>query len=557
MEFSEFSKHAQNIESVSKNTEKKKHLVKLLKGASEETLRHVPIYIQGKLFPSWDDSTTDVGPKTLYTAISRASSVSVEEVEELVAEYGGVGSACEYIDFDGSGDGQQKLGSDGISDDALSVVDVSEAIHELSNTSGSGSKERKVKTLEGVLLDCDSSTEAKYFCRLVLEELRIGVGGSFVRDAIAEAFMIDSELVEYGLMVTNDPGLVASTAAESGESGLETLQMEVGRPVSAMLARKSTAEESLSKAGRDDGTVVVEEKYDGARLFIHKQGDDVSLFTRELVDITDSLPDVVDIVHRVVDSDSVILDSEVVAYESEDSDEPLPFKQVMSRLRRKHNIEEASDAVSLDIHCFDILYNDGRELIDMPLSERRKILESVTTAVAKQWTVDTSEEILQIEQQALENGNEGVMVKNPDSPYQPDNRGWNWIKIKPEGETLDCVVVGGEWGEGRRSDWVGSYMLAVKDDGEFKEVGKVATGITEDQLEKLTEVFTPLIKSERGKQIEFKPEVVFEVQFEEIQESPKYGSGYGLRFPRLISVREDKSKDDIDTLDRMESLRSN
>lgn len=553
MDFETFCEYASNIEETDKNTEKTDIVSKILKKSSEETLRYTPLYIQGKLFPGWDDSTTDVGPKTVYTALAESSTHTVEEIEDLVADHGGVGAACEHVDFNSPETGQQKLGSVGTPAN-LTVLDVANTIEELSDISGSGSKDRKIKVLSNVLLDCKTSLEAKYFTRLVLEKLRIGVGSGTVRDAIAEAFMVNKKSVEYGLMVTNDPGLVAQTAAKDGETGLEQLEIKVGRPVSAMLAKKTDAKNAIDKANHD-GKVFVEQKYDGARLLIHKDENNIQLYTRELVDITNSLPDVVEIVRDAIEADTAIVDSEVVAYESEESDEPLPFKQVMRRLKRKHDIEETSEEVSMDIHCFDILYKNGNELITTPLSERREILEETCNGVvADQWAVESPEKVLELEQKSLANGNEGVMVKNPSSQYKPNNRGWNWIKLKPDAETIDCAVVGGEWGEGRRADWVGSFMLAVDSDDGLKEIGKVATGITDEKLEELTERFKPLIESENGKEISFKPEIVFEVGYEEIQESPKYESGYGLRFPKLITVREDKSINDIDTVSRINDL---
>lgn len=557
MDFKKFCNYTEKIEDTASQTEKTEYIAEMFQSADGINLNISALYVQGKLFPDWDDSKISVGPATMYKAISEASELTKEEVEDLVAEYGGIGEACEHIDFTGANSGQQKLSSLG-GPTALSVEDVHATIDDLSNVSGSGSQETKIKTLANVLLDCSSGTEAKYFSRLVLEEMRIGVGAGIVRDAIAEAFIVDVDAVQHGLMVTNDAGLVAQTASEGGESALKNLEIEIGRPIAPMLAKDGDMEEVMDDVSNGDGQVAVETKYDGARLQCHLDGDEVTLYTRRLNEVTNSLPDVVEVVKDTVDADTAIIDTEVVAYESEDSEEALPFQEVMKRLRRKYDIEEKADEIHMDIHAFDILYKDGSGQIKKPLTERRNVLEDTvgSEVVADQYYTDSLERIAELEQQALADGDEGLMVKNPSSEYLPDDRGWNWVKIKPEPETLDCVVVGGEWGEGRRAEWVGTFMLAVRDDdtGEFHRIGKVATGVTDEQLEDLTERFEPLIENEDGKDITFKPELVFEVGYEEIQPSPQYESGYGLRFPRFIGVREDKSTSDIDTVSRVEDL---
>jgi len=222
------------------------------------------------------------------------------------------------------------------------------------------------------------------------------------------------------------------------------------------------------------------------------------------------------------------------------------------------------DEVELELYVFDILY-DGEDgaVIEEALEERHeRLVESVDDGIVARtaWVEDT-ETVRSEETVALEKGHEGVVVKHPESAYSPGRRGKNWLKIKPEPETLDLVVTGGEWGEGRRASLVGSYLLSVRGDDGYETVGKVATGITEEKLEELTEYFVGgeegLVVSEDGKEIVFQPEVVFEVGYEEIQESPVYSSGYALRFPRFLGVRDDKSIEEADTLERLERIYKN
>jgi len=217
--------------------------------------------------------------------------------------------------------------------------------------------------------------------------------------------------------------------------------------------------------------------------------------------------------------------------------------------------------IPLYLNLFDIVYLDGVSLIDCELHLRREKLDAIVQShehlrVAEQTCTDDPDVVHTIYQNALDAGHEGVMLKNPDSVYSPGKRGKNWLKIKPIMETLDLVVVGADWGEGRRANLIGSYLLACydPDTSEFLEIGRVGTGITDEQLSELTNLFSQYIISEDGKTIELQPAVVFEIAYEEIQKSPHYASGYALRFPRLVRVRFDKTPEDADSVERVEWL---
>lgn len=552
MPFDSFCAYAEQLEDTSGN--EKTHVLADCLSEAGDDVGIAARFAKGDIFPAWDDRKVSVGPSLMYRGIAAASGQTKEDIEEMVADVGDPGEVCESLDMSPD-TGQVTLG--GVSTD-LTLSRVYETFEDIAETSGSGSTQAKVDAIKNLLFDA-SAREGKYITRLLLGKMRIGIGDGTVRDAIAEAFDQPVAIVERGIMVTNDVEQVATTARDGGTAALEELEIVLGRPVKPMLAQKSTKTDCIGDAGVD-GEVAVEWKFDGARLQIHVDGDEVRLFTRRMNEVTDSMPDVCDIVRDHVETNEAILDCEVVAYEP-GATEPSPFQEVMKRLRRKHDVEEKAEDIHLDIHTFDILYASGETLIDASLRERRDRLRSVVSedVLADRWIVDSPEEVGDIEEDALAAGNEGVMVKNPESSYQPDNRGKNWLKIKPDVETLDCVVVGGEWGEGRRAEWVGTYMLAVRDEetGDLKKVGKVATGITDSELADLTERFEPLIISEDGTDIKFEPEIVFEVGCEEIQPSPTYDSGYGLRFPRLVTVREDKGVDDADTVERVERLYEN
>jgi DNA ligase-1 len=222
---------------------------------------------------------------------------------------------------------------------------------------------------------------------------------------------------------------------------------------------------------------------------------------------------------------------------------------VLRRFRRKHEVATYTEEIVLVPHLFDILYYDGESLIDTPFRTRRTCLEkAVTRFIAPQVRSDRPDLLEEFYHQALDAGHEGIMVKDLESRYTPGVRGKAWIKVKPEVDTLDLVVIGGEWGEGRRAHFFGSFLLACQEKGKLLAVGKVATGITDETLSMLYNLFKDLVISQSGKEVTFEPVIVFEVGYSEIQESPNYESGYALRFPRFVRVRDDKRVDEIDTL---------
>lgn len=538
MRFDEFARRAETIEGLAGDLDKISRVADLLREAEE--LGIASRFVQGRVFPAWSERKLNIGPALLYEALSLAGGRSPDGIEELVKETGDVGRAAEQLDLEG----QQTLAQE-----ELTLDNLYGSLQDLAGMEGEGSQDRKIRTLADLFIRCDSRS-AKYLARLVLGEMRVGVGEGSVRDAIVEAFEVDPELVERGIMVTNDVGEVAEVARREGDDGLAELEMVVGRPVQPMLAQAGSIESVFDDVGAD-GVVAVEWKYDGARLQIHQRDGEIELYSRRLENLTSSLPDVVEVLEDALADGELILDAEVVAMSD---GETLAFQEILRRLRRKYRVEEMQEEVELDIRVFDALYRDG-VLIGQPLRERYEVLEEVAGYVcADHWFAESTEEVQGIEADALEAGHEGLMVKNPGSTYSPGRRGKNWLKIKPEPETIDAVVTGGEWGEGRRANLIGSYLLSVRSDGDLETIGRVATGLTDEQLEELTERFRPLIEAEEGKEIVFQPGVVFEVGYEEIQESPSYTSGYALRFPRFLGVRDDKDVEDADSLERVRRL---
>jgi DNA ligase-1 len=520
-------------------------LVADLLGASGEDLPVVARFVQGRVFPAWTSRTLDIGPSLCYTAIARAAGPNVTErdVEKRLADRGEIGVVAASYDLGG----QRGLASFGGSENELTVAAVGESLRRLADTEGEGSENRKLRLLFDLFNRC-SPPEARYLARLVLGEMRIGVGKGTVRDAIAEAFAVPTEAVERALQVTNDYGAVARIAREDGIDGLQGVRLEVGRPIQSMLAQTG----SVTEATEEWGEAGVEIKYDGARIQAHYDGTDARLFSRNMADVTAPLPEIVDTLEADLEVPA-ILDGEVVAVED---GEIQPFQEVLRRFRRKHDIERAREAVSLEAHFFDCLHADGEDLLAHTLEQRHDRLDALLdSGVSRLWLASDPEAIEEIESEALAEGHEGIMLKNPESTYSPGRRGKNWLKRKPDVETLDLVVTGAEWGEGRRANLLGSFELSVrKGNGGHAAIGNVATGITDEELEDLTDLLEPHMRAESGTEVDIAPEVVFEVGYEEIQPSPTYASGYALRFPRFLGVREDLTPADADTVERVERL---
>ncbi|MFC3476159.1 ATP-dependent DNA ligase LigA [Halobacterium litoreum] len=567
MKFGSFAARAADIEAEPADLEVVSLVASLLDDADDD-LGVVARFVQGRVFPAHSETKLDIGPRLCYEALARAAgtNVSVGDVESALAESGDIGEVAANLDLGGQA-GLGAFASGGGADD-LGVGEVAAELAGLAAAEGDGSQDEKVTLLFGLFNRC-SSEEARYLSRLVLGEMRIGVGEGTVRDAIAEAFGVPEESVKRALQVSNDYGLVAETARDEGVEGLDAMHLEVGRPVQAMLAQAGTVTDALDEWEE----AAVETKFDGARVQVHWDGDDVTLYSRNMEDVTDALPELVEFVEDEVDAPA-ILDGEAVAVS--EAGDPLPFQEILKRFRRKHDVEQMREEVRVELHAFDCLHagvpesgedsearrtqsDGGEDLLGAPFAQRHERLREVVgdeSAVSEILVSEDADEIAAFEERALDAGHEGIMLKDPEAAYTPGDRGKHWLKRKPDVETLDLVVTGAEWGEGRRASFLGTFLLAARDDetSDFETIGKVATGITDEQLADLTDLLEPHVRSEDGQEVDLEPSVVFEVGYEEIQESPTYSSGYALRFPRFVSVREDKTPATADAIERVERL---
>ncbi|AEA46601.1 ATP-dependent DNA ligase [Archaeoglobus veneficus] len=546
MLFKEFAEFCSVIEKISSTLELAARIAAFIKGIEDDNdLYNVVLFLMGKVYPPWDERELGVGVGLIYEALRVATGTNRSKIEELIKETGDLGIAAEKL--------LQTKTQLTLFEEELTVAKVREVFDTMSSLTGEGSQKRKIRLLADLYFSA-TPIEARYLTRLILSEMRLGVGEGIVRDAIARAWGIEEALVERAYMITNDFGKVAVVAKNEGKEGLEKMKIELHVPVRMMLAQVA---ESIDQAIREMSRVAVEWKFDGTRVQVHWGNGKVTIYSRRLENVTRALPEIVEEIKSNV-KEGVILDGEVVAMKE---GRPMPFQHILRRFRRKYEVSKMMEKIPIHAQFFDILYCDGKEVIDLPLEERRKLLESVVRSsdriwVAKQVVTSDAAVIEQVYNEALNAGHEGAMLKNPKSPYIPGKRGKHWLKLKPVMETLDLVVIGGEWGEGKRSHVISSYEIACLDPttGKLLPVGKVATGFTDEELEEFTELFRPLIEYEEGKKIVLQPKYVFEVAYQEIQKSPKYESGYALRFPRFVRLREDKDVGEADTIDRVARL---
>lgn len=534
MQFLEFAHVCERLEGTPGRLDMIEQVAAVLPGLDDEELPVFVRFVMGRVFPDWSSKKLGVGPNLLYDAVAYVVGTKRGTVREAINTTGDAGLAVEGL--------LAKKEQTSFFTEELDLTGVYRELERIAAAEGQRSQREKLRVAQWLFGNA-RPLEGRYLARLMLEELRIGVGEGNVRDAVAKAFEVDVRLVEHAHQAMNDLGAVALLARRDPDA-LSRVTIEPFRPVKMMLAQAGTIDAQVE----EHGEVAVEYKYDGSRFQFHKVGDVCRIYSRRLEDVTESLPDIVTLLREATDHD-VILDGEAVAVRD---GRPMPFQYVIRRFRRKHEVDAMMEKIELVPRVFDILYLDGETLMDRPFSERRKALEGALREHATpQFHVTDTAAAEAIYVDALDLGHEGVMVKVLDAPYTPGVRGRIWVKVKPGVETLDLAVVGAEWGEGRRAGTFGSFLLAVQDQGRLLTVGKVATGITDEMLAELYALFKDRVIARSGKEVMLEPEVVFEVGYSEIQTSPNYESGYALRFPRFVRVREDKSVDEAETLDSL------
>lgn len=433
---------------------------------------------------------------------------------------------------------------------SLEVAEVDRVFAGVEAAGGKGSVAVRRAGLAG-LLGRATASEQQFLVRLVGGELRQGALAGLMLDAVARAAGVDPGAVRRAAMLAGDLAAVAEVALAEGTTGLDRVGLRVGRPVSPMLAQTAPSVEVALGRG---GPVAVEWKLDGVRIQVHRDGDEVAVFTRTLDPITERVPEVVEAV-LALPVRTVVLDGEAIALRADGR--PRPFQETASRVAGRADVDRLRRDLPLTPFFFDVLHLDGADLLDRPGAERYAAIESIVPAdlwVPRRRTEDPAEATAFFAE-ALARGHEGVVVKTLDSPYEAGRRGAGWLKVKPR-HTLDLVVLAAEWGHGRRQGWLSNLHLGARDPqtGNFVMLGKTFKGLTDAMLEWQTARFLELETSRDRETVWLRPELVVEIAFDGIQTSTRYPGGMALRFARVLRYRPDKLPDFADTVDTVRLL---
>lgn len=546
------------LEKTPAKLKKRDAIAEVFKKAETGVLSKLALLVQGKLFPAWDEREIGVAGKMMIKTIALAAGFPEKEIVSRFNKIGDLGLVAEELV------GQKKQRT--LFQRGLTVDKVFENLQRVALEEGARSQDRKMK-LVSELITSASPKEAKYIVRTVLEELRVGVAEGIIRDAIAEAFGIPKEVVEGAWFLKPDYSEIIKIAKERGEEGLKKVKLELGVPVHVLLAERSP---DLKTAVEKFEHSVMEFKFDGARCLVHKKGEKIWLFTRRLEDVTKAFPDIVELAKKSLKPKECIVDGEMIGLDSK-THHPVPFQMLSTRIKRKHDIHRAAKETPVQVNLFDMIYLDGKNLFGLALKERRNLLErSVNPSpgkfqLAEQLVTRDLKEADSFYKEALKAGHEGLIVKSLDAVYQPGRRvAGGWLKVKPIMETLDLVVIGATHGTGKRTGWLGSFILGCRDPetGKFLECGMMGTGVKEKKttpedvtFKELSEMLKPHIISEKGNEVKVKPKTVIEVAYEEIQKSPKYSSGFALRFPRFLRLRHmERGPEESDTINRIKKI---
>jgi ATP-dependent DNA ligase I len=530
-----FAETAEAIAATASKLEKVRILAGYFRGLEPGDLRLAVTWMTGRPFPINDPRTLGAGGSQMWRAVSAL--VPDADSDRL----GGV-----YLKHSDPGDWAFEILAGRTHPRPTSLQDVGAAFESVAAT---GSQADRVARLTEAL-DRLTPLEAKYFVKIMTFDLRIGLAEGLVEEAVGAAFGVDLKTVKRIHMVTGDLG-EAAVRCQAGET--ESAAVELFKPIRFMLATPvADAAEALQRAGP---AVWTEEKYDGVRCQLHAGRGRVALYSRDLRETTAAFPELAEAAGEL--GHELLVDGEVLAHRH---GRVLRFFELQRRLGRKEVPAGLREEVPVVLVCFDLLLLDGEPLLDLPLQERRARLESLGLELpfllARFETAQSAAELDRIFAETRERGNEGLMLKNPGSPYTPGRRGMSWLKLKRPLATLDCVVTAVEWGHGKRRGVLSDYTFAVRDEESERlvNVGKAYTGLTDAEIAQMTEHFLGTTLVDRGRVRLVEPETVVEVAFDSIQRSNRHASGYALRFPRIVRLRTDKGIADIDSVGTVRAL---
>ncbi len=530
----DFARAGAAVGGTSATLEKTRALAEYFRSLDDDDLRRAAVFMSGRPFGPSKRRTLGLGWSALSKVVSAISRRDGDELQLLFRKHSDLG--------DWAGEALEGRTEDG--DVPLEEVEKTlEAIRTARGAAKSAPLEKLLRRLH--------PEAARFVVKIISGEMRIGLSEGLVEAAIAQAFGQPVTQVKRVHLITGDIG---ETAVRVKRGVIETSTVTLFQPIRFMLASPvETAAEAFERMAAEE--VWTEEKYDGVRCQLHHADGRVELFSRDLKETTSAFPELAENATRL--GHAVLFDGEVLAHRD---GRVLRFFELQHRLGRKQVTAELRREVPVVLVIFDLLYLDGRSLLDEPLEERRRLLEGLGVEhpflLARLEEATSPADLDRIFADTRERGHEGLMAKDPASPYTPGRRGLAWLKLKRPLATLDVVVTAVEWGHGKRKGVLSDYTFAVKDTatGRLVNVGKAYTGLTDAEIAEMTNRFLSLTIDDRGWARLVKPEVVLEVAFDSIQHSNRHASGYALRFPRIVRIRDDKPVAEIDTLERVTEL---
>ena len=541
-----FGQTCEAIAATASKLEKIRLLGDYLAALDDLDLEAAARYFTGNPFAAREQRSLAIGGRTIVTAAQHAWGFADAALSVSYREHGDLGAALAPF--------VHPPATLALFTETLTPALLKTLLDEMASASGKAAGRKRLILCERILGACTTALEAKYVIKIMTGDLRIGLREGLIIDGIAKAFDRSASDVRRATMAAGDIGTVAVAARHDT---LPEIAVQYGSPIGFMLASPVLFGSSYRELS--DGKWIVEDKFDGIRAQVHKDGEILRLFSRTINDVSHSYPEVVEDLRKI--PSSVILDGELIARRD---GRVLPFRYLQARLQRKEVSADLLREVPVVFACFDILAKDAEFLLDEPLIERRAHLASTVIEsdhlILAQWKHleerPSPDALHERFDDARARGHEGLMLKRTDSPYFPGKRGKWWLKLKRELSTLDVVVVAVEWGHGKRAKVLSDYTFAVRgQNGELLTIGKAYSGLTDAEIAQNTQWFLDhMLGQNRGYAMAVEPQLVIEVAFDIIQKSSLHESGFALRFPRIVRIRDDKPASEIDTIGRAEQI---
>jgi len=571
-QFSLFVETCEKIRSTTKKNEKIDIISKYIANLDETSLSIAVLYLSGRVFPIGSTMTLNIGFTTIMESLSEIAMLNIKDIQTIHLKHGDIGAIAEYAVS------KKHIISLFNQHEKVSLSYLYHQFKKIASISGSGSNKTKKNILKGLLIAC-SPLESKYLIKIITGEMRIGSVEGLVEIALSHSFNRELKYIREAMLISGD---ISQVAVLAKKNTLQNVIMKPFVPVSFMLADVMfSAEEIINYYNKP---LICEYKYDGIRLQMHKFDNEVRLFSRNLVDITYAFPELVKaaIKSTIITSDTrlhnnvdFILDGELIAFKN---DKPLHFQELQKRLRRKNVTHDIQTEIPVYYIVYDIMYFKNNQVLKNSLLDRKNILSTISfkePIINSSYKIsDSIDQVIAIFNESKDIGHEGLVIKDPLSQYHPGKRGRYWMKLKKELDTIDAVIVIAEYGHGKRAGVLSDYTFAVIDEDKkdnddnlttnnyldnirLKTIGKAYSGLTDKEIDEMTEKLRGIIVEDNGNRILVRPEIVLEVAFDTIQKSERHDSGFALRFPRIKNIRIDKNLKDIDTLEKVRQIYQN